>query len=48
MSALNPYIKWLQEEVENKQYGEVILKVCVAAGQIKLVKKESTDTEKVR
>ena len=48
MTALNPYVKWLQEEVKNKNYGEVVLKVCIAAGQITLVKKESTDTEKVR
>jgi hypothetical protein len=48
MTALTPYITWIQEEVKKKRYGDVAIRFCIHNGQITLVKKESTETEKVR
>lgn len=48
MTALTPYVNWLSEEVKKKEYGEVAIKFCIHAGQVTLVKKESTETEKVK
>ena len=47
LTALSPYIDWVVKEVKQKKYGEVSIKFCVHNGVVTLVKKESTETEKL-
>jgi|WetSurMetagenome_2_1015567.scaffolds.fasta_scaffold40946_5 hypothetical protein len=44
-SAIQPYFKWIADQLKNKSYGEVTIKFTVCKGFVTDVQKSSIDGE---
>jgi len=44
-TAISTYLKWVEEELRKKNYGEVSISFVVVRGQVVDVKKQSVDNE---
>ena len=45
-TSIQGYVEWMNREISKKEYGEVILKIKVCAGQIVGAEKTSIDNDK--